>query len=928
MGALDEVMDLVETPFAPITDRASTFGFAKWTKLCKANGKKPIYGVEIAVSPEPTAKKVTRSHFTFIALDSLTPLHRLLWRATSQFRYEPLLSYHDLQPGLFEDNMAGLAIIPGRNAILRLLSPKLPNLYVSAGPSTPSAQRDWATAHRVPLIASGDNYYPMADDREPYEVICGMGATTQTFPMHILSESELLAHCGRDAIMVRDALAERCRAELQPATLVRPERPASLAELCKAGASRLDCDLDDPVYSERLAKELALIRAKDFEDYFYIVADLVAEAKRRNIFVGPARGSSCGSLVCYLLGITTIDPIPFDLIFERFIDVNRADLPDIDIDFSDQRRHLVFKYLEDKYGKARVARLGSVALYKPKSAINEAAAALKVPPWRAKAFAETILDRSSGDARALQGVEDAFNDSAVGRDLLRDFPEMAIAMRMEGHPRHYSQHAAGIVITEREMEEHVAVDARTGNIHCDKKDAETLDLLKLDILGLTQLSIFEDCLAMIGKSHDWLINQPLDDPKAFAVLNEKKWSGVFQFMGDALQSIAQSVTISEIEDIIAITALARPGPLASGGTAQWIERKNGREPITYLHPLFEDILSTSLGIVVYQEQVMRVVREIGGFSWEDTSRIRKVMSDRKGAETFAREEAKFVAGAVANGLTSDMAKDVWKALSQYGSWAFNRSHSVAYGYVSYWCCILKAYFPLEFAAATLSHEDDVNKQLKALREMAREGVTYKPVDPVHSTDKWRVVDGQLVGPLTNVQGLGPKMLTEVMESRAEGRGIPKRAEKLLTNPITPIDELYPVTKRLQMLYPDGLEAANILTTPKPIIDCQGELCGGKTVLVVGRITDINPRNLNEPQLVAKRNGRVIQNNPDFLNLIIEDDTDQIRATVWGRSWDDVATPIIERGGSGGVLYAIKGKMGDGDFRAIDVDRAKYLGTMK
>lgn len=919
-------MACVDSSFAPITDRASTFGFSRWTKLCAEKGKKPIYGVEIAVSPEPTAKKVTRSHFTFIALNDLTPLHRLLWRATSQFRYEPILSYQDLRPDLFGSAMEGLAILPGRNAILRHIDPTLPNLYVPCGPSTPSTQLDWARAHKLPLIASGDNFYPTEDDREVYEVLCGMGATSQTFPMHILSEAELSAHCGRDAMMVRERLAEQCNATMRPGTLLKPERPATLEQMCLAGAARLDCDLTRPEYDERLRRELALIQEKEFEDYFYIVADVINEAKKR-MFVGPARGSSCGSLVCYLLGITTIDPIPFDLIFERFIDVNRSDLPDIDIDFSDQRRHLVFRYLEDKYGKDRVARLGTVAVYKPKSAISEAAAALQVPPWRAKAFAGTILDRSSGDARALQGVEDAFHDSAVGRELLRDFPEIRIAEKMEGHPRHYSQHAAGVIITDEPIERYVALDARTGNTHCDKKDSESLNLLKLDCLGLTQLSIFEDCLEMIGKSREWLIGRQLDDPKAFEVLNNKQWSGIFQFMGDALQSIAQSVPITEIEDIIAITALARPGPLASGGTAQWIERKNGREPIRYLHPMFEDILSTSLGIVVYQEQVMRIVREVGGFSWEDTSRIRKVMSDRKGAETFRREQDKFVAGATQNGLTAELAVDVWKALSQYGSWAFNRSHSVAYGFISYWCCILKAYHPLEFAAATLSHEEDVNKQLKMLREMAKENITYRPVDAELSSDKWRVVRGELIGPLSNVIGLGPKMLKEVMEARASGEPIPKRAKVLLTDPVTPIDELYPVTKRTDELFPNGLEAANIITKPTPIIECQSDAMAGKSVLVIAKVVDINPRNLNEPQLVAKRDGRTINNNPDFLNLILEDDTDQIRATVWGRNWDSIAKPIIDAGGAGNVLYAIKGKVG-ADFRAIDVERAKYLGTMK
>lgn len=937
MGQPDEVIDRIATPWASITDRASTFGYTTWDKLCREKGKRPLFGVEVAVSPAPTAKKVTRSYFTFIATNSIAPINKIIALATENFRYEPLLDYNDLN--WLGD---GLLIFPGRSALVDRINPKLEGLHVFNAPGVQSTILDWAREKGLPLVASSDNFYPAAEDRPFYEVVCGHGANTQTHPMHILSPEELELHCGREALGMAEKLAERCTASLVAASLLKPERPQTLAEMCFDGAARLDCDLTRPEYAARLEKELKLIADKEFEDYFYIIADLVSAAKKL-MFVGPARGSSCGSLVCYLLGITTIDPIPFDLIFERFIDVNRKDLPDIDIDFSDQRRHLVFKYLEQKYGRERVARLGTVSLYKPKSAINETAGALGVPKWRTAAFTGSILDRSSGDARALQGIEDAFKDTEAGRTLLRDYPELGMAQRLEGHPRHYGQHAAGVVVTERPVEEYVAIDWRTNSTHCDKKGAEALNLLKIDALGLTQLSILEDCLEMIGKSREWLIGYPTDDPKAFEVLNNGRWSGIFQFNGPALQSIAQAVQVVELEDVIAITALARPGPMASGGTAQWIERKNGKSPVTYLHPMFEDILKTSLGIVVYQEQVMRVVREVGGFSWEDTSRIRKVMSDRKGAETFAREEAKFVEGATGNGLKAELAKEVWKALSQYGSWAFNRSHSVAYGFISYWCCVLKAHHPLEFAAATLTHisndEDGIVKQLKMLREMVREGYEYTPVDAADSDAfKWGVMQsaggsnlgGKLVGPMSNIKGLGPKLLMDIQVAKKTGQPLPKRAEKLLSSPVTPIDDLEPVANRIKALYPTGLaDGANIVTDPTPLELCTCDGMGGQNVLVIVKIVDINPRNLNEPQLVAKRNGRLIaEDKADFLNLVIEDDTDQMRATVWSRQWAQCAQPIIERGGAGDVLYALKGEMGSGDFRAIDVSRIKFLGRLK
>jgi DNA polymerase III alpha subunit len=666
-GHLPDVMAAIDTPYAPLTDRASCFGFVKWTKLCKANNKQPIYGVELAVSPEPTAKKVTKSYFTFIATDNLLPLHSLVRKATAQFRYEPLLSYEDV------NNLhPSLLVFPGRQALLSRISTETlgQRLMLLHSPSTPIEQLRWAAEKGLKRVASSDNFYPSPEDREAYEILCGRGATSQSFSMHILSSHELAVLAGREALDAAATVAELCTAELRPATLLVPDKPMSLRAMCEAGAERLSCNLNDPVYKERLNKELGLIEDKNFEDYFYIIADLVQHAKK-NMLVGPARGSSCGSLVCYLLGITTIDPIPFGLIFERFIDITRADLPDIDIDFSDQHRHLAFRYLEEKYGKERVARLGTVALYKPKSSINETAAALGVPKWKVSAFTASIIERSGGDSRALQAVEDTFKDTQAGQQLLEDHPELAYAGFLEGHPRHSSQHAAGVVVTQEPVENYVAIDSRINATHCDKKDAEELNLLKIDALGLTQLSVIEDCLKSIGKSHDWLIHQPLDDEGAFEVLNQRRWAGVFQWNGNALQSLTQQTNMTEFEDMVAITALARPGPLSSGSATKWIDRKNGSEAIEYVHPVFEPHLSSSLGIVIYQEQIMSMCRDIGGLSYTEGDSLRKAMSKSLGKEYFDQFGDRFKAGASKYGIPADKLDQLWSDMCAYGAWCLS-----------------------------------------------------------------------------------------------------------------------------------------------------------------------------------------------------------------------------------------------------------------
>ena len=718
---------------------------------------------------------------------------------------------------------------------------------------------------------------------------------------------------------------------LKQASIFHPERPASLLELCRAGAEDLGVNLNDPIYRERLEHELKLIEEKDFEDYFYIIADMVQWARERMV-VGPARGSSCGSLVCYLLKITTVDPIPYGLIFERFIDVNRSDLPDIDIDFSDVRRELVFEHMEKTYGADHVARLGTVALYKPRSALSETGGALDIPPWEIDKVTESLIERSGGDSRALQALEDTLDGTDPGKELVKQFPEIRIAQRMEGHPRHHSQHAAGIVLTDKPVKDYVAVDSRTGAAMCDKYDAEDLGLLKIDALGLTQLSVFEDALAMAGLPMNHLETVPLDDPQAFEVLNKGHFSGIFQYNGKALQSITQQISVDDVEDVIAITALARPGPLNTGGTGKWIERRNGSAPVEYLDPQFEPILENTLGVVVYQEQVMKLVREVGNFTWGETTHVRKAMSKRLGEEFFDKYRDKFVEGAVSNGLDKALATAVWKDLCSYGSWAFNRSHAVAYGLISYWCCWLKAHHPVEYAAAMLTHENEPMRQIAILREMRDEGVDYVPVDGNKSTDKWRsaIVDGErkLVGPLQNVKGIGPKLVEQILSARARNEDMPKRAQKLLANPVTPIDSLYPVRDAVLRLLPDPREK-KIFTTPTLIKDIQ-QGPEKEEFLAYGIFVKISPKDENEQVNVEKR-GFKVDGPSQSLGLQFQDDTDTIYAKINRFGYERWAKDIINRGGPGKHLYCVKGYTPgnkDGfDFRMLFIEMVRYIGEI-
>lgn len=935
-GKLEKVLDRLQeigATHAPITDRASTFGFYRWSKLCKERGLIPVFGVELAVANSINASKPSVDYWTFIAQDELGPINRLMETATTQFRYQPLLSLDQAM------NAEGVSKMTGHRPMLEWDKPR-DDVHVMLAPSTPVAVVKRAVENGWRMAASSDNRFCRPDDQAFYEVLCGRNAESQSYDQFIQSEEEWIqsvSHHGltnaemTTALNSSDAILQRHSAKLTKSSLPKFKSDKTLKELCLEGASKLGCDLSREEYDARLTRELDLIYAKGYEDYFFIVADICVWARER-MAVGPARGSSCGSLVCYLLGITTVDPIPFGLIFERFVDINRSDMPDIDIDFSDQKRSDVFKYISEKYGSENVARLGTVAMFQPRSALAEVGMALSIPKWKCDAVAESMIERSSGDSRALNTLEDTLRTMPAGQVLLEEYPEALIVAEFEGHPRHHSQHAAGVVVSATPVTDFVAVDHRTGATMCDKKDAEDgYNLLKIDALGLTQLSVFEDALEMAGLPHDHLDTLPLDDPAAFKVLNDARWSGIFQFNGMALQSITKQFHVDKFDDIVSVTALGRPGPLASGGAHEWIKRRNGLNPVTYPHPVFEDYLKDTLGIVIYQEQVMEIGRNIGDLTWEQVTLLRKAMSKSLGKEYFDQFGDPWKAGAIAKGVSPDDTVKIWDDLCAYGAWSFNKSHSVAYGLISYWCCWLKAHHPFEFAAATLSHEDDPARQIQLLREMKAEGIDYVPVDAELSTEKWTagIKDGKkvLVGPLSAVKGIGPGVMKNILSARARGAPTPPRAAKMLQDPKTDIDSLWPVRDAFKRILPDPL-ALNIVTHPTPVIDVQATN-QEQEFIVFCTLSKINPRDENEAVQVARRGGKEITDGKTIsLNLQLTDDTD----TIFGKvsRWDYVrlGKQIVDRGRVGKCLYAIKGTMrANAGFRMLMIKNVRYIGDI-
>ena len=907
---------------AAITD-AGTWGHVQFYKEALKAGVRPILGAEIAVVDDvrERAAKVRGSRWAFLARNEqgLKELYALVTRANQHFYNEPRVDYD-----MVNDASKNLIRIVGADSDLTRIK-NTPFTFLGLYPGEHIWNRSAKSARGFSTVVAADNRFPRPEDRAAYEIHAGMGVVARIAAAHIPDEyelRELIPVAEDEDILNTERIAAQCDVKLPKAKMVHFEGPQPLNVLCLRGAAERGLpirgnQLADPVYQARLERELTMIAEKKFEDYFYVIGDMVRYAKL-HMLVGPARGSSAGSLVCYLLGITDVDPLKFGLMFERFIDITRADLPDVDIDFQDDKRELVFDYLRERYGPQRVGRLGTVMRYKAKSCIGDVAKALRVPDGDVKDVKDSIIDRSTGDARAQFAVMDAFEGLDIGKALLAKYPQMRIAADLEGHARNPGKHAAGVVLTEHPVQWYTAI-SRDDVAMVDKKDAESLNMLKIDVLGLRTLSVIQDTLDHIGKTRDWLLALPLEDVESFEILNQEKYSAIFQFEGYALQSLTRQMKVHEFNDIVIITTLARPGPLHCGAATEFIQRKTGAAPVSFLHPLAEPFTSETYGSIIYQEQVMACGRAIGNLSWEDVSELRKAMSKSLGEEFFNRYWVKFAEGAAANAIQPREARQIWDKMCTFGSWAFNKSHAVSYGLLSYWCCYLKAHYPLEWAAANLRNESDQEKSIKLLRELVKEGYEYLPVDPAKSTDNWEVVEGRLLGGLTNIKGLGPAKAKIVIEKRAAGKPMPPGIAKMLADPVTPYDDIFQGERLYGEIYRNP-KAFNIVSGGVTYVRDIGD--PGDYVFIA-RIKEKNLRDLNEYGNLVKRGGRKVTRDALFLNILLEDDTGSIIAQVGRFDYKDLGKPLVEEGKIG-EWYLWKGHIRNDGWRMLNIQKWRRL----
>jgi DNA polymerase III alpha subunit len=846
--------------FAAIVD-TGTWGHVQWDKACRDAGIVPMFGVQIAVVPDLESDDRPAMWFIARTAAGLKELYHFSTLANTQaVRGVARLSYEDV-----ERMSNGIAKFAG--AVMDVAFLKRIGAYADLDVSSPVANRK-KKRMGIPLVAVSDNYYPRAQNKSVFEMI---GKQSKPTPQHILSPDELIAELGLEnfgVVEFTNAAAVAADVQLPVAPLIRLE--GDLEKLCRDGIAFRFPNGWTAEYEERLVYELGMIRSKDFESYFLMVADMVVYAKTK-MLVGPSRGSAAGSLVCYLIRITEVDPITSGLVFERFIDVTRKDLPDIDLDFVDSKRHLVIEYLREKYGAEHVAQIGTVSTYQAKSALVAIAKKLDIPPWETNAVKDAIFVRSSGDARANFALMDTLEQTDPGRKLLAKHPAIKIAGEIESHASHTGVHAAGILVCNEPIKNFCSVSA-DGVAQLDKKDTERLNLLKIDVLGLRTLGVLEDS----GVDVDWY-GMKYDDPATFQIFNDRKYAGIFQFEGQALQGIGGQMTVECLDDLGHITALARPGPMASGGATLYLQRRSGAIATTVPHPSVMPYVKDTYGVVIYQEQVLRICKELGRMNWDDVTLLRKAMSKTYGDEYFAQFKNKFVAGAMEGGVPKDAADAIWEMVSTMGSWAFNLAHSYSYAVVSYWTAWLKAHHLLEFSAATLRNAKDDESVVALLRELVKEGIEYIPFDHELSTEFWSVQNGKLVGGFTGLKGIGESKAKKLIEERAANGGtLPSKTLQKLSECEILYSDLFPAKNRWGDWYNNpeahGLRRGSKIVEIKDI-DGEGEF------VYIGRLRDKDLGDYNEPIRIQRRNGKRYSGQTLFLDLKLEDDTGKILTRV-------------------------------------------------
>jgi len=809
-------------PALAITDHGNMFGVIEFYRLAMKEGIKPLIGYEAYVAPSSRFERAAAGgiqdasfHLTLLARNQ-AGYHNLMKLATigylEGFYYKPRIDKEALA-----EHREGLIALSGclKGEICYLLAggreeeaarvaaeyreilgPE--NFFLEIQDQNLAGQREinralirLARKMELPLVATNDVHYLQANDARAHDILLCIqtGKTVRDEDRLRFSSDEFYFKSPEEmrnrfqelpeALTNTVAIAERCNLDLSfggvhlPRYQVPPGHTLDtyLAHLAWEGA-RARYGTLTPAIEERLKLELAAIEKAGFAGYFLVVWDFIRFARERKIPVGPGRGSAAGSLVAYALGITGIDPLRYGLFFERFLNPERISMPDIDIDFCDQRRGEVIDYVTTKYGSQNVAQIVTFATLGAKAIIRDVGRAMGMPYAEVDKIAKLVPP-------ALNiTLEEALNQSPPLRRLAETRPEVAeliaVARTLEGLTRHASTHAAGVVISGKPLIEHCPLyKGSRGEITTQYAmlDLERIGLLKVDFLGLRTLTVISHTLDLIEESRGVRLSIediPLDDPATFRLLGEARTAGIFQLESAGMQDLLRRLKPGRMEDIIALVALYRPGPMNM--IDDFIQRRHGKVKVRYDHPAMEKVLQETYGIMVYQEQVMQIASELAGFSLGEADILRRAMG-KKDPEMMDRQRKKFLQGAKARGIPEAKAERIFDQMNQFARYGFNKSHAAAYALIAYRTAYLKANYPVEFMAALLTSErEDTDKIARYIEECRQMKIPVLPPDINLSASDFRVEGDKIRFGLSAVKNVGEAAIQSILSARArQGR---------------------------------------------------------------------------------------------------------------------------------------------------------------
>ena len=811
---------------AAITDHGVMYGVIDFYRAAREAGINPILGCEVYVAPGSRFDREVGSgddryyHLVLLAENNqgYSNLMKIVSKAFVEgFYYKPrvdlelLEKYHEgiialsaclagevaryLARGMYEDaKIAALRyqdIFGKGNFFLELQDHGIPEQQ--------TVNQQLLRMHRetgIDLVATNDVHYTMAEDAEPHDVLLCLQTQKKLSDenrmryeggqYYVKSPEEMarLFPYALEALENTHRIAERCHVEIEFGVTKLPKYDVPdgltsweyLNKLCYEGLEQRYHPVTEEL-KKRLDYELSTIKNMGYVDYFLIVWDFIKYARDNDIMVGPGRGSAAGSLVAYTLGITQLDPIRYDLLFERFLNPERVSMPDIDVDFCFERRQEVIDYVRRKYGDDCVVQIVTFGTLAARGVIRDVGRVLDMPYAQVDTIAKMIPQELNITIDKALGMNPEFRKAYEEQDDIHRLIDLA--KRLEGLPRHTSMHAAGVVISQKDVSEYVPLSrAQDGSIvtQFTMTTLEELGLLKMDFLGLRTLTVIQNAVKMVEKSTGMLLDmQKIDynDKKVLDSLGTGRTDGVFQLESAGMKSFMKELKPQSLEDVIAGISLYRPGPMDF--IPQYIRGKNRPDTIRYDCPQMEPILKPTYGCIVYQEQVMQIVRELAGYTLGRSDLVRRAMSKKK-ASVMAKERQNFVygnveegvPGCIANGISEEIANKIYDEMTDFAKYAFNKSHAAAYAVVSYQTAYLKYYYPVEFMAALMTSVVEMpNKVAEYISVCRQMGIRILPPDINHGVYGFSVDNGSIRYALSAIKSIGRPVIEGIVREREE-----------------------------------------------------------------------------------------------------------------------------------------------------------------